>query len=71
MTNQKNNKQSAKRERDTYLGVGIIFLCVGVVLSILGLSTSSALGASGLPFFILGVTFIALAQQDGTVNPKK
>lgn len=65
---QKNLANKADEEADSaiYRAIGLVFLIVGVALV---LPESTRL--TGLPFLVLGMTFIALSKQDKSPKSKK
>lgn len=64
----KRNKSQDSRDEDSlsFRAIGIVFSAAG-----LGMLFSESTRATGIPFLVLGLTFLALGQQKPTDRPKK
>lgn len=58
-TPKKKITSSPEPDTTNYLGVGVVFFAVG-----LSMLASEATRYAGLPFFILGLSFMAIAHRD-------
>lgn len=62
----KNSKDSQDSDKQTYSAVGLVFFVIGISLLL-----PEGTRAVGLPFAIIGFTFLILSQQDTSKKRKK
>lgn len=66
MPSKKKNTTPDDTDSQNYIAIAVPFLVIGAALLF-----SEGTRAAGLPFFILGLTFFAIGQQETSKKPKK